>query len=308
MFEKILVPLDGSPFAEMALPTAVALAQQGHHEVTLLSVTNSHHIVFEGWEGYSYLYEEQFLDASKQQFNRYLQELMVQHAQPDLQTRLLVKVGDAAGVIVDTAVEEDIDLIVMTSHGRSGVSRWVLGSVTERVLRTAPCPVLIIHQQVPLSHIMITLDGSTLSEYALKPGLELASRLGSRVTLLSVEPRTDFEPDLVPQLEEGGDKPQPPSREALFRRTITYLQHLVQGLSANLKQMIHVMAKQGPVVEVILDTIESDKVDLVVMSTHGRTGLKRWIYGSVMEKILRSAPCNMLVMRPPLEAFEPHGL
>lgn len=308
MFEKILVPLDGSPFAERALPTALALASQEHSKAILLSVTNSHHIVFADWEGYSYLYEEQFLKASAQQFKQYLQELIDQYTQPDLQLNPLVMVGDAASLIVDTAVEEEVDLIVMTSHGRSGISRWVLGSVAERVLRTAPCPVLIIHQQIPLSHIMITLDGSPLSEYALEPGLELASHLQSQVTLLSVEPMAEADPDIVTKLEESGVQHQKPNHEDLFRRTAAYLQELAQELSANLKQMIRLTPKQGSVAEIILDTIESDNVDLVVMSTHGRTGLRRWIYGSITEKLLRSAPCNLLIVRPPSEAFESNGL
>lgn len=305
MFEKILVPLDGSPFAERALAPALALAEQGQGQVILLSVSYSNQIMLNDWNGYGYLYLEQFLEISRRQFGDYLQAVTSQHKRPNLTLKTLIKEGDEASAIVDTAVEEEVDLIVMASHGRSGFSRWVLGSVAERVLRTAPCPVLLMREDKPLNHIMITLDGSALSEYALEPGMEVASRLGSHVTLLSVEPLVEVAQEMVLALEQAGVKHEQPTHEDFYERVSRYLQQQADKLPPTLKQAIYIKPKQGPVVEVILDTIESDKVDLVVMSTHGRSGLKRWLYGSVTDKVLHSAPCNLLIMRPPLEAFEP---
>jgi nucleotide-binding universal stress UspA family protein len=302
MFEKILVPLDGSPFAERALMPALALAQQGHGEVILLSVPYMKQIVVEDWNNYDY---DQSLEQSQRELTEYLEEVKVKKAHPDLVLRTLVEFGDAAGVIVDTAVAQEIDLIVMATHGRSGFSRWMLGSVTERVLRTAPCPVLVAREDKPLSHIMITLDGSALSEYALGPGMEVASRLGSHVTLLSVENGEALDQGFVAELEKIEAGLGAHTIENFFHRTEAYLQRLARELQTDLGQIIHIAPRTGTVVEAILETIETDNVDLVVMATHGRSGLKRWVYGSVTEKVLRSAPCNMLIMRPPLSELKP---
>jgi nucleotide-binding universal stress UspA family protein len=304
MFEKILVPLDGSPFAERALGPALALAQEGQGEVILLSVPYTKQIVVEDWDNYGL---DQSLEQSQQELIEYLEGLKAKKAHPALKLRTIVTAGDEAGVIVDTALTEEIDLIVMATHGRSGFSRWMLGSITEKVLRTAPCPVLVIREDKPLSHIMITLDGSALSEVALGPGMEIASRLGSHVTLLSVEPTEMVDPKFVAELDKieaglGGR-----TVEDFYHRTESYLQHLAREVQADLELIVRIAPKTGPVAEAILATIETDNVDLVVMATHGRTGLKRWVYGSVTEKVMRAARCNMLIIRPPLAAFKPQS-
>jgi nucleotide-binding universal stress UspA family protein len=305
MFEKILVPLDGSPFAERALAPALALAQQGHGEIILLSVPYMKQIVVEDWDNYGF---DQSLEQSQQELTEYLEGLRAKKAHPDLRLRTVIGVGDEAGVIVDTAVAQGVDLIVMATHGRSGFSRWMLGSVTERVLRTALCPVLVIREDKPLAHIMITLDGSALSEYALGPGMEIASRLGSPVTLLSVENGEPLDQGFVAELEKVETGLGARTIEDFYHRTEAYLQRLARDLQTDLDQIIHIVPRTGPVAEAILETIETDDIDLVVMATHGRTGLKRWVYGSVTEKVLRAAPCNMLIMRPPLSELKPQTI
>ncbi len=123
----------------------------------------------------------------------YLETIRKSNEQPDLhiQTRLIE--GDVAGAIVDTALSEQVDLIVMSTHGYSGLTRWVLGSVTEKVLRSAPCPVLAVRAARHPQKVLITLDGSPLSDRAIEPGLAVAQSLNAAVTLLRVVPSVSID-------------------------------------------------------------------------------------------------------------------
>ena len=119
----------------------------------------------------------------------YLETIRKSNEQPDLHIQTRLVEGDVAGAIVDTALSEQVDLIVMSTHGYSGLTRWVLGSVTEKVLRSAPCPVLAVRAARHPQKVLITLDGSPLSERAIEPGLAVAQSLNAAVTLLRVVPR-----------------------------------------------------------------------------------------------------------------------
>ena len=303
MFDKILIPLDGSELAERALKPGMALAEQSDADVFLLSVPVIEYAFVEERMGAGFVVPDQMLVQSRRDLKAYHEDIRTHYAHPNVRIHTAVTEGDEAGVIVDTAVRENVDLIVMSTHGRSGFSRWMLGSVTERVLRQAPCPVLVIREDRPLQHIMIALDGSALSEYALTPGLEVAANLGSRLTLFSVESSEDVDPSFVAELERVEAGLGAKTVEDFYHRTENYLQRLQIRLQGKLDQAIHLAPRTGPIVQSILDYIETDKVDLVVMATHGRTGLQRWVYGSVTEKVMRSVDCAMLIVRPPAKEF-----
>ncbi|HEX6384417.1 MAG TPA: universal stress protein, partial [Anaerolineae bacterium] len=188
MFSKILVPLDGSALAENALAPASALARVGQGQIILLRVPESSLLHIPELHVHNIHYPEQAWDHSYN-CREYLNTLRFgrRHIAPDVEIQTRVISGDVASVIVDSAVDEDVDLIVMSTHGRSGFNRWVYGSVTEKVLRQAPCPVLVVRSQQPVERVLITLDGSALSERALEPGLAVARAFDARVTLLRVE-------------------------------------------------------------------------------------------------------------------------
>jgi nucleotide-binding universal stress UspA family protein len=125
-----------------------------------------------------------WIEQTRLELTGYLATLQARYTSPDVTIQAHVLRGDETSLIIETAVAEQVDLIVMSSHGRSGLSRLVFGSVTEDVVQRAPCPVWVIRQaQIP-SRIVITLDGSRYSETALKPGARLARQFGSQVTLL----------------------------------------------------------------------------------------------------------------------------
>ena len=136
MFKKILVPLDGSQLSQRALEPALALSQQIGAELLLVRVPTADTLSFAVSE------------AKQRELTRdalvYLETIRKSHEQPQFNIRTQVLDGDVASAIVDTARNEQVDLIVMSTHGYSGLTRWVLGSVTEKVLRSAPCPVMAV--------------------------------------------------------------------------------------------------------------------------------------------------------------------
>ncbi|MBI3943375.1 MAG: universal stress protein [Chloroflexi bacterium] len=140
---KILVPLDGSPLAEIALPYAISLAQKFHAEVVLLRIFTLPLYPFTviiDMDATPML----AMEAARNEAFSYLEQIAPRLRQAGVRTRTVVRCIPVADGIIDFAQEEEVDLIVMSTHGRSGVGRWLLGSVADRVLRGAAVPVLLI--------------------------------------------------------------------------------------------------------------------------------------------------------------------
>lgn len=304
MFQKILVPLDGSALAEQALEPALRLAESAHGELLLLSIPYLKYMFVSEPAGYGLLWPNQSRAHTHHELDAYLQSLQSQYAATGFTWTSHISQGDEASVIVDTAVSQNVDLIVMSTHGRSGFSHWYLGSVTEKVLQSAPCPVLVIREARPLRHTLITLDGSKLSERALVPGLALANCFNTAVTLLRVEEPDEIDPATLHELDEYDPALAAQAHDAFCCRTETYLTDIVQRYQPLCRQPLRPMAMSGSPAKEILGTIENTDVDLVVMATHGRTGLRRWVFGSVTEKVMRRGPGAMLLVRPPSAALK----
>jgi nucleotide-binding universal stress UspA family protein len=285
MFKKILVPLDGSQLSQRALEPAIAMGKCAGTELLLVRTPVVDTLSFA-------------VTGSKQAEARndallYLETIRKSNEQPDLHIQTRLVEGDVAGAIVDTALSEQVDLIIMSTHGYSGLTRWVLGSVTEKVLRSAPCPVLAVRAARHPQKVLITLDGSPLSERAIEPGLAVAQSLNAAVTLLRVVPRMSTDGKLD-EHERGLSRRM---QEDWIEEAKNYLSARSEA-AARSGVAIKSEVRIGSPADIILEHIETYGTDLIVMATHGRTGLKRWVYGSVTAKVLRSVNCSMLVIRP----------
>lgn len=302
MFNKLLVPLDGSELAERALEPALTIAhsvkgEQG--DITLLRVPATDMILVPDaavLTGYGIMWPDQSLEQSRQETRDYLAAICKAKASPQLKLHTQLLEGNVAEVILEAATAAQADLIIMSSHGYSGLNRWLLSSVAERVLHSAPCPVLVIRSPEPPRHVLIPLDGSALSERALEPGLELAARLNGTATLLRAIPMLEASLfDRAEKIEPGmGRRMEQDFHEAAenYLRDLG-AEHARPGLTINY------IVTHTPAADSILRYAETHPVDVIAMSTHGRTGLRRWVYGSVTEKVLRGAAYSMLVIRPP---------
>ena len=302
MFDKVLVPLDGSELAERSLDPALAIVARPGGELILLNVPVYRTMVGPGASGYSVTIPSQALDLmSRDETEAYLERIRQTRASSGLAIKIEVLDGDVAGNIVDLAAEQEVDLIVMTTHGYSGFTYWMLGSITERVLRNAPCPVLAVRCADSPTHTLITLDGSGLAEQALSPGLEIARLFGARVTLLRVDEEARFsaiEKGMLDIASLGLGKQVEIDVDA------HYLEKVAERYRSP-KQPIDTVVMAGSPAKSILDFVKSNQVDLIVMATHGRSGIRRWVYGSVTEKCLHNTACAMLIVRPPVANDEP---
>jgi nucleotide-binding universal stress UspA family protein len=285
MFKKILVPLDGSQLSQRALEPALALSQESGAELLLVRVPAADTLSFAVSEAKQReLFQESLL---------YLDTIRKSNAQSQVSLRTQVLEGDVASAIVDTARTEQIELIIMSTHGYSGLTRWVLGSITEKVLRSAPCPVMAVHAARHLQRVLITLDGSPLAERAIEPGLSLAQSLQAEVTLLRCVPHILADGKLD-EHERGLSRRM---QEDLINEAKEYLRARSDEAGRS-GVMINSAVRIGSPADSILEYVETYGIDLIAMATHGRTGLKRWVYGSVTAKVLRSVSCSMLVIRP----------
>lgn len=305
MFKKILLPLDGSELSERAIEPALMLAKQVNGKVILLQapvmdLVVSHPVA----GGYGVLLPEQSSEQAFEEASDYLDRVVDTYRHPEVTLIKLVLEGDPASLIVDTAAAEQADLIVMSTHGRSGLDRFIMGSVTEKVLQKAACPVLALRNDTPIQRVLITLDGSAMAETAVQPGLDLARGLGAHTTLLRVDNQEAYlgqrelneinrlEPGLAEQVMEG-----------FYNRIPDYVKRIVAEYERE-EGEIETAVAEGDPADYILRVAADKNSDVIVMATHGRTGLRRWLYGSTTHKVMRAANRSMLIVRPPAAAYE----
>lgn len=299
-FRKILVPLDGSKLAERALDPALRIAFQQGSEVTLLRAP-----VIEGMAvpmaeplgGVGLFWPEGAEQTAVHEARKYLENVKKRYRGRGVPLSMRLAEGDAAEVILATARARNFDLVAMSSHGYSGLTRLVLGSVTEQVLHGIGCPVLVIRSQDPVRHILIALDRSATSEQALEPGLETARALGARVTLLhACEPKdpVDREAQGHGPIEHGvGSTLQ----ESGPLEVQDYLSEMARRYSDSGVQ-VETALTSLPVADKILDYAQAHDVDMIAMGTHGRTGFQKLVHGSITERVLHAGCCSMLIVPP----------
>jgi nucleotide-binding universal stress UspA family protein len=282
MTARILVPLDGSPLSDRMVGQVRRLLVQEGTEVALLHVLSPQaHVPGEANPE----------RAARVHMERVARELREQGA------RVAVHVleGDPAAVIVDQALALDAELVAMSSHGRGGVSRMLRGSVAERVLRGCARPVFVATPaaldragpEARFQRVLVPLDGSALAEQILPLVSAFARRFQSEVLLL----RAEWSISAV-------SGPYAPDVASL--RPLAEVQASLEPARKRLEAdgvTARVLAVYGPEATEILDAAEREHVDLVAMSTHGRSGLSRWIYGSVAEHVLRHCHRPLLIRR-----------
>jgi nucleotide-binding universal stress UspA family protein len=298
MLSPIVVPLDGSLLAERALGPAKVLALGGQRELVLVRVINPAPELMLMEPGIGAVYPNTSATDHQREASIYLDSLRLALAKEDLVVHTLLRIdespGEVASALVEVAREVHGGLIVMSSHGYAGIRRWILGSVAEGVLKAAPCPVLLIRAPMAAGHVLVTLDGSSLAEQILAPALAVARALQARLTLLRVIPA--IRQSDVSQLETIERGMGSRFVDETFAEADAYLQDVISRYDDR-TVAISTLVRCGPAAETIIDFVEQQHVDLVAMTTHGRTGLSRWLYGSVTHKVLSQLPISMLIAR-----------
>lgn len=294
MLKRILVPLDGSPLAERALTVAHRLAERAGGTLLVIRVPVPVPMTLRShpFSGPEVLWPQQAHDRGRWEAEEYLAQVAQQLAGSSVPLRTEIIGGDPASVITAVAEQQRTDLIAMSTHGRSGFSRWILGSVAEKVLRSASCPVLVVRSADPFRNILLPLDGSRSSERALPVSLELAQVLEASLTLLHATGSELPVPGLYPQPDRDRTRHHITAPVSSPRAYLERTAALYRRPNCEIKLALH----RGSAAEAILDFARENATDLIAMATHGRSGLSHWVYGSVTEKVLRGAETSMLVV------------
>ncbi len=284
MFSKILVPIDGSEESESVLPYVRELAPRFHSEVSLLGIG---------------------IGNKQRRINKLLEDHITDTAaefqKQSIKAVPVIIYGRPADSILDHARENGMGLIVMATHGRGGISRWWMGSVAEKVLSQASVPVLLINSKKsmesgPVStdilNVLVPLDSSDLGEAALPYAEEIALRTGATITLL----HCITEPGAIEASALGKDLAEMVS--VLQNAGEEYLTSVASRLS---RKGINVSYKVtiGSPANIIVSYADENAVSIIMMSTHGRSGIARWVFGSVTEKVLHGSTLPMLLVRSP---------
>ena len=300
MYSKILVPLDGSKTAEKVLPYARYLASRFKIPIELLAVVDIADLASQiATEKPRFL--DTFFDDAEQRFTSYLSAVASSFTEADL--RYSVERGKAEEAIVERAAKEKGTLIAMATHGRSGLNRFLLGSVAEKVLRGTVNPLLLIRAakeaksegEAALKSIIVPLDGSELGERVLPLVADMAQNLSLEVELLRAYH--------IPYNVYSGDDVfyAVNLEELLADARVEAAEYLVKK-AADLKRVgvdkVTCVAEEGLAADEIISLGGKTTESLIAMSSHGRSGVRRWMLGSVTETVVRHSINPVLIVRP----------
>lgn len=290
MIQKILVPLDGSDSSEIALPLAEAIVEKSSASIFLITIAG---LESQNLEPLYQSYLEQVKEKLQARLRSY-------RASPATKVEIHVLKGNPAEEILGYADEINADIIVMAGRGSTGHGPWLLGSIATRVTVASTKPVLVVKNRTEnsaLEHdklfkkILVPLDGSTAGEAAMPFTGELASATGSELILFhAVQPAASWIDAGI-----GGTYASIEVPEDVKAITLNYLEGLRKRL---LKKGLNVkvVVQDGSPAELIINYAKTEAVNVISISTHGRTGISRWVFGSVTEKILRYGSTSVLVV------------
>lgn len=298
MIRRLLVPLDGSDFAAQALPIAGALALRCQATVHLVTVHNpSFGFIDPSAGGVAIAELEQSVRVQEEE---YLQRKAAELSARGIPVALTLRNGDPAAELARHVAAEAIDLVVMTTHGRGGISRFWLGSVADRMIRRAERPVLLLRPDpaVPLdallADVLVPLDGSVRAESVIAKIEALFGEVAGILRLVQVVvPPFVFFPPPPP-----GPGVEYPDSEPMQQRSLyayRYLRRLARPLRAAGRSVATEVPIGSDPASEVLATAARHGVDLIAVATHGRGGLDRVVMGSVADKIVRSGSAAVLV-------------
>ena len=305
MFKQILVPLDGSTRAEQALPVATRLARASSGSIVLMQVAN---FPMDYGGGYTQapLLTEQMIETELDNVDNYLKTVATSDAFAGISIKTEAMFGQPLQDILSVAESRRVDLIVICSHGRTGLKRWALGSVAQALAHQSPVPILVLReggQVSALSHeditrpvcALVALDGSPFAETALIPAANLVAALAAPnegiLHLAHVVTRKGEESQQSAKTYMAGVTEQLQKKLKNLNLSITWsLLGDTDVAGAIVDMAVHGEGKT------IAEKVNS--CDLIAMSTHGRGGLERLMMGSVTERVLHSTKLPMLIVRP----------
>jgi nucleotide-binding universal stress UspA family protein len=285
-----LIPLDGTKLSESAYAMLPLVSQLGIDRIRLVSVWES---AAEGSDSGKDDEINEVAEKGRSYLDAYLKQQAELVTAKGFQVETVVHIGRPADAILEAT--QDVDIIVIATHGRSGISRWWLGSVADEVIKGSSCPCLVIGPNVEtdlenfqIKRILLPLDGSENAEEAIPLAAFIADKTNASIdvaramslTSVSYDPGMGmYSADLVTSMEEA---------------VKAYLQSIAEKLKGRTVETTMLMGSSG---EMLLEHLKENPADLVVSTTHGRTGVKRAALGSTSDRLLHgNAP--VLIFHP----------
>jgi len=311
MFKHIMVPLDGSQQAEQALPIAARIARATKGSLLLANVVTTTVEIGLYPDKYAFARQEERLEADHDAATYYLTEVTYKEELAGLNVELEVLSGDPAERILSLVDSESIDLIVMCRHGATASEHWTLGRTAQKVARHSSVPVLLVSANDNASMQLtkpgvvsglICLDGSSTAEEVLVPAAHLVTALSES------EPGALYLVHVVAPKEEG----KYGSAEQVKDAEETYLKEVadrVRNMIPDFKLSISARVIPANDVAKALVTLAEHCIEgtgtsdtgafgMIALVTHGRGGIKRWVIGSIAERVLHSTKLPLLIVRP----------
>jgi nucleotide-binding universal stress UspA family protein len=304
MFRSILVPLDGSPVAEHALPWALSIAQQDGAALHVARVHLPPTPIMVGSE----LASDVVLDDTIRKADREYLEGITERL--GLSSTILVRYslleGGVTDAILDHAKAISADLVVMTTHGRGAFARFWLGSIADKVVRQSRIPTLLVRPRDetaadlttrPFIHrIVVPLDGSELAEEVIEPVTKLGKATSAEyILVLVLEAVEDAESLQRMKIVKEAEATFP---EATQAKAEVYLEKVADRMRSQTLKVQTKVIRHGSAAGAVLDYALSLGNPVIALATHGRSGIKRMLLGSVADKIVRGATMPVLVYHP----------
>lgn len=295
--KRILFPIDFSRCADQALAHAVYLAEKHGSELHLLHVIT----LFEDQPGIlseEFAETEELIRRLEDKAELELNNVASTHSSDDIKiVQHLMRSVSAAPAILEYASDNEIDLLVMGTHGRRGVGHLLLGSVAEEVVRMADCPVFTVREQEELkpaasfNRILVPVDFSEHSKNALNYAKEIATSYNADIQILHIIEETVHPAfslsgkssifDIVPGIE----------KDCIKRLESMVLELGLSGVNTEIK------VESGQAANDIINYAKDNSIDLVVIATHGLTGIEHLLLGSVTEKVVRMSHCPVFTVK-----------
>lgn len=281
-YRKILVAVDGSESSKNAFRQACRISREDKSWITVVTTIPIYEDQFETLRS-----REKVSSILREEGERILSDIKRVAAEEDAFIRPRLEEGSPSETIIDIADEGNFDLIVMGRCGKTRLERALVGSVTARVIGYSQRDILVVPTgcSVEWETILLPTDGSRYSGYAAEKAIDLArSYNGNLETISVVDVPAEFYADA------------PKVAEDLIRQAKTYVEDVKkkaeeQGIG------VKTYVREGEAYRIITDFAREEKVSLIVMGSHGKTGVRRLLMGSVAEKVIGYAPCPVLIVR-----------
>lgn len=294
MLDPILVPLDGSPLAECVLPQVVALGQAFNAKIMLLNVQDKNPADASA----------QIFDLLNWQINNtkarlYLEGIGDRLEKSGLPTKAIVLEGQVTESITKFAQSQEIKLVILSSHGHSGLRKWGISNVAHNIVLSAPTTMLIVraHQfkEQPYGKILVPLDGSCRAENVLPIVTLLARFHKSQIQIVHVVKTPEMARKMPPAQEDIDLSNQIVARNQ--KEGLDYLDHVQMDSSlAGIDVKVHLITS-GDVSAAIHELVDREQIDMVALSAHGYSGNNQWPYGSMVNNFILYGKSPLLIVR-----------